>query len=206
MKTLPQRGTYAVNSKRQLDPRYQVVIPPLRHWWESFNVRWSRCDRCPLSSHRNRVVQFRGIIPARFCFVGEAPGESENELGRPFVGRAGILLDQMLEKIGLEDGDFCIINTTGCLPWSVELNSFRTPEKSEIQACDPRYQDLVDHIEPVLIVLMGLTAQKNPPYLPVKTKATVAVAHPSAIVRGGEKPSDVDEFVSAVRQAISNLQ
>jgi uracil-DNA glycosylase len=65
--------------------------------WSAHVDDWKDCTRCPLHTVRSNVVLARGSIPCDILFVGEAPGRSEDALGKPFVGPAGILLDEMIE-------------------------------------------------------------------------------------------------------------
>ena len=74
------------------------------------------CTRCELSRSRRSVVFGEGSERARVVFVGEAPGEEEDRQGRPFVGRAGKLLDQMIERIGLNRKEVFICNVLKCRP------------------------------------------------------------------------------------------
>lgn len=199
-------------ARKSLDPRYQVIAPHLKSWWLSFNHRWKGCKLCPLHQHRNRIVHFRGIIPARICFIGEAPGESEDDLGRPFVGEAGRLLDKMLTICELEDGDFCIVNSVGCVPKrDVMIDGLPEPErritaptKEEVKTCSPRVTELVEYINPKMIVLLGRVAIQTVSSLP--DVDLVYLTHPSAILRNGSKPSDIKRFTLTLTQALSNLQ
>lgn len=179
-----------------LNLRHQVIPDAaVRRWYFEFNNGWKDCQRCPLSKNRNRVVQFRGIIPARILFVGEAPGQSEDEVGRPFCGPAGSLFDEMIAECGIEDGDFTVINILGCIPYNDACNAVRKPEKAEIRACRPRFIELLAHIRAKHVVLMGDTAEAN--FMPslkvpgVEAQVSfcpgtiVTVPHPSAILQTG---------------------
>lgn len=66
--------------------------------WKSHVAKWKDCDKCPLHLTRTSIVLAKGNVPCDVMFIGEAPGRSEDMLGRPFVGPAGILLDQMIER------------------------------------------------------------------------------------------------------------
>lgn len=200
-------GNPFYKDRLHLHPRSQVVVHSKQNWFASFQQRWKNCQGCPLHELRNRVVHFRGIIPARILLIGEAPGESEDELGRPFVGKAGKLLDELLEAAGVEDGDFCIVNTVGCIPKRLVDGRFEIgpPEKPEIRACSARLKELIEHVHPKLIVLLGnVAASSVDPFLP-GLSIVQRLVHPSAIERGGRDPIQIKRFVLTLRQAIAGI-
>jgi DNA polymerase len=108
------------------------------------------CTRCELSRSRKSVVFGEGSERARVVFVGEAPGEEEDRQGRPFVGRAGKLLDQMIERIGLNRKDVFICNVLKCRP-----PDNRDPEPGEVEACKGYLVAQIDLIKPSLICTLG---------------------------------------------------
>jgi DNA polymerase len=96
----------------------------------------------------------RGNPDAALCFVGEAPGADEDEQGKPFVGRAGQLLDRMIVAMGLEpERDAYIVNILRCRP-----PGNRRPEPEEIAACLPYLHEQLDLVRPKVIVALGNTA------------------------------------------------
>src|SRR6185369_6316652 len=112
---------------------------------ETYNEA-SVCERCPLSETRNRVVFGSGNADADLMFVGEAPGAEEDRQGLPFVGRAGQLLNQLLEEIGLSREDVFIANVLKSRP-----PGNRDPLPLEIQACEPWLWQQVQLIEPRVV-------------------------------------------------------
>src|SRR5437870_8320419 len=90
------------------------------------------CELCPLSETRTNVVFGAGKADADLMFVGEAPGAEEDRQGLPFVGRAGALLTELLEGIGMTREDVWISNVIRCRP-----PGNRDPEPAEIEACQP---------------------------------------------------------------------
>jgi len=95
--------------------------------------RWSRCQRCRLSQCRNRVVLARGRVPAEVVFVGEAPGASENVIGRPFVGPAGHLLDYVITQgLGPDFRSYAITNLVGCFPALSPPQVVHDPRSSDV--------------------------------------------------------------------------
>jgi uracil-DNA glycosylase family 4 len=110
----------------------------------------SRCTRCPLHEGRTKVVFGAGNADADLMFVGEAPGRDEDLQGLPFVGRAGKLLDQLLEEVGFDRGDVFITNVLKSRP-----PGNRDPELAEIDACKPYLHKQVELIEPRVICTLG---------------------------------------------------
>ena len=116
----------------------------------------SVCTRCPLSRDpRTRVVFGAGNADADLMFVGEAPGAEEDRQGLPFVGRAGGLLTELLEGIGLKREDVFIANVLKCRP-----PGNRDPQPEEIEACRPYLERQVELIEPRVIGTLGNFATK----------------------------------------------
>ena len=115
----------------------------------------SVCERCPLSETRNRVVFGAGNADADLMFVGEAPGAEEDRQGLPFVGRAGMFLNQLLEGIGLQREDVFIANVLKCRP-----PGNRDPQPEEIDSCRPYLERQVELIEPRVIATLGNFATK----------------------------------------------
>jgi uracil-DNA glycosylase len=113
------------------------------------------CTRCPLHETRTRAVFGAGNADADLMFVGEAPGAEEDRQGLPFVGRAGQLLNQMLEGIGLSREDVFIANVLKSRP-----PGNRDPQPLEIEACRPYLFEQVRLIEPRVVCTLGNFATK----------------------------------------------
>jgi uracil-DNA glycosylase len=115
----------------------------------------SECVRCPLHQGRTKVVFGSGNANADLMFVGEAPGMHEDLQGLPFVGRAGKLLDQLLEEVGLRRSDVFITNVLLCRP-----PGNRDPQPDEIDTCKPYLHKKIELIEPKVICTLGNFATK----------------------------------------------
>jgi DNA polymerase len=113
------------------------------------------CTRCPLHETRTKAVFGAGNADAELMFVGEAPGADEDRQGLPFVGRAGQLLNQMLEGIGLAREDVFIANVLKSRP-----PGNRDPLPAEIEACEPYLFEQVRLIEPKVLCTLGNFATK----------------------------------------------
>ena len=113
------------------------------------------CTRCPLHETRTKAVFGAGNADADLMFVGEAPGAEEDRQGLPFVGRAGQLLNQMLEGIGMSREDVFIANVLKSRP-----PGNRDPQPLEIEACRPYLFEQVRLIEPKVVCTLGNFATK----------------------------------------------
>jgi DNA polymerase len=113
------------------------------------------CTKCPLHETRTKAVFGAGDADADLMFVGEAPGAEEDRQGLPFVGRAGQLLNQMLEEIGLSREEVFIANVLKSRP-----PGNRDPQPTEIEACRPYLFEQVRLIEPTVICTLGNFATK----------------------------------------------
>jgi DNA polymerase len=110
----------------------------------------SNCTRCKLHKARTNIVFGVGNPKAQLVFVGEGPGRDEDEQGEPFVGRAGKLLTQMIEAMGLKRSDVYICNVVKCRP-----PENRLPEKDEISTCSPYLLRQLGVIQPKVICCLG---------------------------------------------------
>ena len=156
----------------------------------------SGCTLCPLAATRTQVVFGTGAPDARLMFVGEGPGAQEDLQGEPFVGRAGSLLTQLIEGIGLTRADAYIANVVKCRP-----PGNRDPLPLEIEACSPWLDRQLELIAPSVIVTLGnfatkllldtkqgitrLRGQEFPFARAGVTATLLPTYHPSAVLRGG---------------------
>jgi DNA polymerase len=115
------------------------------------NVRG--CPLCKLSRSRKNAVPGEGQLSAKIMFIGEAPGRSEDEKGRPFVGAAGRILDELLKKAGIERSQEFITNIVKCRP-----PNNRVPKEDELTACRPYLDRQIALIKPKVICILGRTA------------------------------------------------
>ncbi|MFB6286352.1 MAG: uracil-DNA glycosylase [Candidatus Bipolaricaulia bacterium] len=108
------------------------------------------CLKCRLKDSRTQVVFGEGPVPCGVMFVGEGPGADEDAEGRPFVGRAGQLLDQILEAAGMPRETVYISNVVKCRP-----PENRAPQRDEIQACWSYLEAEIHYVRPSVIVTLG---------------------------------------------------
>ncbi|MGD9486909.1 MAG: uracil-DNA glycosylase [Calditrichaceae bacterium] len=117
---------------------------------EKFYLEIKDCSKCPLGETRKNFVFGTGNPKARIMFVGEAPGREEDEKGIPFVGKAGKLLDKMLDTIGLKRDDIYIANILKCRP-----PNNRDPHPDEVALCEPYLKRQLEMISPEILVALG---------------------------------------------------
>ena len=114
------------------------------------------CPLCKLSRSRKNAVPGEGQVSARIIFVGEAPGKSEDEKGKPFVGAAGRILNIAMEKAGIKRSEVFITNAVKCRP-----PDNRVPEADELASCRPYLERQIFRISPKVICILGSTAYSS---------------------------------------------
>ncbi|MEQ1354594.1 MAG: uracil-DNA glycosylase, partial [Candidatus Acidiferrum sp.] len=156
------------------------------------------CIRCKLHRGRNKIVFGDGSPQARLLFIGEGPGRDEDLQGLPFVGRAGKLLTQMIEAMGLLRSDVYICNVVKCRP-----PENRAPEKDEVAACSPFLFRQIDLVAPQVIVCLGSIAaqtilettrgisQFRGQWLEFRGRKLMATYHPAYLLRNPAAKSEV---------------
>jgi DNA polymerase len=121
--------------------------------WDGLQAEVAQCTQCDLCKTRTQTVFGSGNKNADWMFIGEAPGQSEDQQGLPFVGKAGQLLTEMLRAIGLDREQVFIANMVKCRP-----PSNRDPNSIEIEACLAYLQRQLALIKPKIIVVLGRVA------------------------------------------------
>jgi DNA polymerase len=109
-----------------------------------------QCKQCELFKTRSNPVVGEGSLDADLFFIGEAPGYNEDKQGRPFVGRAGAILDDLLQSIDLKRSDIFIANILKCRP-----PNNRNPTKTEISLCTAFLERQLEIVNPKIIIPMG---------------------------------------------------
>ena len=122
---------------------------------EEIRSEMENCVRCKLHAGRTHLVFGEGNPDARLLFFGEGPGRDEDEQGRPFVGRAGQLLDKIIESMGFSRSDVYICNVVKCRP-----PNNRNPEEDEIRICKQFALAQIDSVDPEAIVTLGKIASQ----------------------------------------------
>jgi len=167
------------------------------------------CTRCKLHRGRTRLVFGDGNPNAQLVFVGEGPGRDEDAQGLPFVGRAGKLLNQMIEAMGLQRKDVYICNVVKCRP-----PENRTPEKDEVEICSPFLLRQLDAIAPKVIVCLGSVAAQTlletnrgishfrGEWLDFRGRKLMATYHPAYLLRNPSAKGEVWKDLQKVMAAL----
>jgi DNA polymerase len=169
----------------------------------------ANCTKCDLCLKRKNVVLGEGSINSEIMFIGEGPGEVEDNLGRPFVGPAGKLLDKMIDAIGLKREDVYICNIVKCRP-----PQNRVPTKDEMDKCMDFLRNQVAIVRPKIIVCLGATAAKGiissdfqitrqrGQWIERKGYKIIATFHPAALLRDTTKKIPAWEDFKRIREEI----
>lgn len=129
---------------------------PERETLDEIRADLGDCQRCKLAGGRKTIVFGQGNPRAEVVFIGEGPGADEDEQGLPFVGRAGRLLNRMLQMVGIRREDVYICNVVKCRP-----PGNRTPERDEVEACSPFLYRQIEAIRPRLVCCLGAPAVRT---------------------------------------------
>lgn len=203
---IPERGIVVPAPAEDLfnaDPLAQLDV-------EALAQQIVTCRRCPLCESRTHAVPGEGPTHARLVVVGEGPGATEDETGRPFVGRAGELLTEILAAIDLPREQVYICNVVKCRP-----PSNRKPNPSEIEACVPYLHRQLEFLRPAVILAMGGTAAETllntrQPLGAMRNKVhdfrgipLVVTYHPAALLRNPHWKKPTWDDVRIARQLVA---
>ena len=177
--------------------------------WESLRAECIQCQGCGLAGGRTHVVFGDGSQTARVLFVGEGPGQNEDEQGVPFVGKAGQLLDDMLAMIGLKREAVYITNIVKCRP-----PQNRDPLNTEKDACIGYLRRQVAMMRPKIIVCLGRIAaaelikpdfkitQEHGQFFEKRGVQMTALYHPAALLRDSSKKPETFLDLKALQAKI----
>ena len=184
--------------------------------WPSLAAAARPCVACPeLAASRRQVVV--GDVPAGgralFALVGEAPGATEDETGRPFVGRSGALLDELLAQAELDRAGAAVLNVVKCRP-----PGNRTPKSAEVVRCSGWLRRQLQLIDPPVVVALGLSAAKwflGPRVVLASARAAAPfdwqgralwpTYHPSAAIRFGPNGAPRAGLLADLRRVAESL-
>ena len=180
---------------------------------ETLYKKCSECQGCPLHETRTNCVFGYGNPNADIMFIGEAPGEQEDLQGKPFVGRAGKLLDRYLFAVGIERNDVYIANILKCRP-----PRNRDPLPEEQDACIGYLRMQVKLIRPKIIVCLGrISACRliSPDFKITRDHGKwteragvlmTAVYHPAALLRDPAKKADMLDDMKSIKAKLAQLE
>ena len=176
--------------------------------WDEVKREARECRRCHLREGCKQVVFGVGSTSTSLMLIGEGPGAQEDELGEPFVGKAGQLLDRILEAIDLKREEVYISNIVKCRP-----PQNRQPTPAEMEVCLPWLREELRIIRPKVIVLLGATAYKGlidpngritrerGKWIERKNTKIMPTYHPAALLRDPNKKVPVwEDFQSIARE------
>lgn len=180
--------------------------------WKTLKQECLACRGCGLAQTRANVVFGDGAETARIMLVGEGPGQSEDEQGVPFVGKAGLLLDDMLEMIGLDRTQVYIANMVKCRP-----PQNRDPLNVEMAACRGWLDRQIALLRPKIMVCLGRIAAKELIKADFRITAEhgqwfrrggilmTAIYHPAALLRDPLKRPETFEDLKAIQRRLREL-
>jgi DNA polymerase len=169
--------------------------------WEmqKLEVKWKKCLRCTIGSYAFSHVVGEGSVPAKYLFVGEGPGVSEDVLGIPFIGKSGKLLREALKTSGFLPNEFYITNLVACRPCDQKSGPNRAPTDVEILNCSERLEELAKLVKPKLIVAVGSVAGDWLSEI-LSNYRMIKIKHPAYILRsGGEKGELYKNWLASIK-------
>ena len=184
----------------------------MRDTWETLREQCLQCTACGLAETRTHVVFGDGAQDAEILLVGEGPGQHEDEQGVPFVGRAGQLLDDMLEIIGLDRTKVYVANIVKCRP-----PKNRAPLNTEQDACIGYLRAQTALLRPKIIVCLGRIAamriidkdfritRQHGQWFHRAGVAMTAIYHPSAVLRDPLKGPDTFVDLKSIQAKVKEL-
>ena len=180
--------------------------------WEQIEQMIQSCQRCGLCQQRHSIVLGEGNRQAEVMLIGEGPWADEDAQGRPFVGKAGQLLDKMFSAIDMRREDLYITNVVKCRP-----PGNRTPLDEEAQACLPILRMQYRLIRPKIVVCLGATATRHVydpearitrvrgQWLEKNGTFFLPTYHPAALLRDESKKKDVWQDLKSIAQKYAEL-
>jgi DNA polymerase len=173
------------------------------------------CHGCDLWREATQTVFGEGKPSADVMFVGEQPGDQEDQQGKPFVGPAGRLLDQALEEVGIDRTKVYVTNAVKHFKWQPrgKRRIHQKPNSAELAACRPWLDAEIDVVKPRVLVCLGATAaqsllgrqfrvtkQRGEPVDSPLAETVIATIHPSAILRAEDRDAEYAGFVDDLRK------
>lgn len=180
--------------------------------WERLYSECSACRACELSKTRTNCVFGAGSQNADLLFVGEAPGDNEDKSGTPFVGRAGKLLNEYLDSVGIDRESVYIANILKCRP-----PKNRDPKPSEEDACIGFLERQIALLQPKLIVCLGRISAKrlisksfkisdeHGAWFDFEGTPITAVYHPALLLRDPRKKGEMMTDMQMISNRLKNL-
>ena len=174
-----------------------------------------KCEKCPLHQTRTHAVPGHGSLTADWMFVGEAPGQNEDQQGLPFVGRAGQLLDAMISALKMQREEAFVANVIKCRP-----PNNRDPVAEEVEQCEPFLHQQLEIIKPSVIVALGrisaqLLLRSSEPIGKLRGKIyhygasnipLIPTYHPAYLLRSPEQKGKAWQDLLLAKSVVDNNQ
>jgi uracil-DNA glycosylase len=212
-------------------PGAQEFVPARATSLDQLRTAAAKCQGCDLYKNATQTVFGRGDAHARVVFVGEQPGDVEDQQGLPFVGPAGHLLRRAVDDAGIDPAHLYITNAVKHFSFTLrgKRRIHQTPDRMEITACRPWLVAEFALLRPEVVVVLGATAAKallgpsfrvtqsrgqvlpwpdsaqNPSDFPVEPAKLVATIHPSAVLRADDRDTAYNGLVEDLRVVASVL-
>ena len=196
----------------KIEARSAKQAAPMAESVEGIRARLGDCQRCALSQTRKQIVFGEGSPNAELMFVGEAPGAEEDKTGRPFVGRAGQLLEKMIGAMGWSRDEVYIANVLKCRP-----PNNRDPKPEEVASCKSFLASQIESVSPSVIVTLGRPAAQ----LLLNTEAPISALrgrfqkcmgktvmptfHPAYLLRSPERKREAWSDLQEVMKALESM-
>lgn len=190
-------------------PEIQIISK--NDYLQRLEREYQSCIKCKLAKTRHSFVWGQGDGDARVVFIGEGPGEQEDEQGTPFVGKAGQLLTKMLQAIDLSRDEVYITNIVKC-----RTPQNRNPEEDEIEACLPYLMNQLSIIQPTIICALGKVAANvllqndkalgsmRQQFYSFQESKLMVTYHPSALLRNQQWKRPAWEDLKMLRQELQS--
>ncbi|OJF15108.1 UdgX family uracil-DNA binding protein [Couchioplanes caeruleus] len=209
----------------------QHFVPPRAHELDELKAAAAHCEGCELYQNATQTVFGRGDAHARVVFVGEQPGDVEDQKGLPFVGPAGRLLREAVDDAGIDPGHVYITNAVKHFRFELrgKRRIHQSPGPAHITACRPWLVAEFALLKPELLVVLGATAAKallgpsfrvtrsrgqlmpwpasaqHPGDFPVAEIQALATIHPSAVLRADDRDAAYQSLVDDLKVAATAL-
>jgi uracil-DNA glycosylase len=193
---------------------------PERPSLESLREAAAVCRGCELWRSATQTVFGEGLVGASVLFVGEQPGDQEDQQGRPFVGPAGRLFDQALEDVGIDRAQIYVTNAVKHFKWQPrgKRRIHQKPTWAEMTACKPWLEAELEVVQPRVLVALGATAgqalfgrqfrvtkQRGELIDSPLADSVLATIHPSAILRAEDRDREYAGFVADLEKVAELL-
>jgi uracil-DNA glycosylase len=213
--TTSSKSRAAKKSASAVAPPNTSTAPPLpiAKSIDDARARAKNCEACDLYKHATQTVFGDGARKPRILFVGEQPGDQEDQQGRPFVGPAGKLLDTALEQAGIDRSKTYVTNAVKHFKWEPrgKRRIHKKPNSAEIAACRPWLDTEIALLKPEVVVCLGATAAQallGRTFRVTKSRGELldselaphimATVHPSSILRAPDDESRHREMANFV--------